>query len=117
MSGITQVSSDDAGWRFAQCFGDKVSPPQSRSRSRSGQAEQATSSHYRTRRADHALSHSPQGEVEDITEADIICKSPSEHPTSGPPGETMQRGREGQREKKTAGIYKWHPLGIGALDG
>jgi hypothetical protein len=27
MSGINQVSSDDAGWRFAQCFGDKVSPP------------------------------------------------------------------------------------------
>lgn len=52
----TVQSADESGWRFAQCFGDKV-------RSLLGLLL-----------LDHILTALPlQGEVEDITEADIIC--------------------------------------------
>lgn len=101
MATPTVTSADDAGWRFAQCFGDKasgalglaspvvvvalamrVSPPSS---SLSALARhpidlshlrhllQFSSLPYRAHPAD-TRSERRQGEVEDITEADIICE-------------------------------------------
>ncbi|GAA5861779.1 hypothetical protein JCM3774_001298, partial [Rhodotorula dairenensis] len=73
MSGITQLSSDDAGWRFAQCFGDK-------------------------------------GEVEDITEADIISCVEFDHT-----GDYLATGDKGGRvvlfernENKKGCEYKFY---------
>ncbi|GAA5972070.1 hypothetical protein JCM8115_000813 [Rhodotorula mucilaginosa] len=73
MSGINQVSSDDAGWRFAQCFGDK-------------------------------------GEVEDITEADIISCVEFDHT-----GDYLATGDKGGRvvlfernENKKGCEYKFY---------
>ena len=114
MSGITQVSSDDAGWRFAQCFGDKVSP---QSRLASGLAEQGRTSSYTTRNADHALAHSAQGEVEDITEADIICKSlPSTPPRAPPPIARLCRALGRGLSTRTSS-YKWNPLAVATWPG
>lgn len=67
----------------------------------SGHAEQGTGNHYATRHADHALSHSAQGEVEDITEADIICKSLPSTPPRAPLARLCSgTGRSSAREKR-----------------
>ncbi|BGP55204.1 protein phosphatase 2A regulatory subunit cdc55 [Rhodotorula sphaerocarpa] len=78
MSGINQVSSDDAGWRFAQCFGDK-------------------------------------GEVEDITEADIICNIPHPCVEFDHTGDYLATGDKGGRvvlfernENKKGCEYKFY---------
>jgi len=70
MATPTVTSADDAGWRFAQCFGDKV-----RLNSSLLSFNEVFSFDVNSSLSHLSLSCSfLQGEVEDITEADIICK-------------------------------------------
>lgn len=70
-----------------------------------------------TSNADSVLAHSAQGEVEDITEADIICKSlPSTPPRAPPPLARLCRD-VGRGLSTRTSIYEWNTLAIATWPG